>query len=133
MLHAVPLAGVLEAIGREAGAAVGEHVRDPERQGRERLVEEGHGRGGGLVVLDRQVHVAGGAVDGDVEIALARHAIAVSQLGQVLHVHVHEADLVVLEGAVGLTRALSRRQAVEALSLEDAVDGIPVQMRQEVA
>ena len=52
----------------------------------------------GLVVFDRQVHVAGGAVDGDVEIALTSFAIAVAQLGQVLHVHVHEADLVVLEG-----------------------------------
>src|ERR1700712_910438 len=30
-------------------------------------------------------------------------------------------------------RALGRRQAVEAFSLEDAVDGVPVQMRQEVA
>src|SRR4051794_20938559 len=43
----------------------------------------------------------------------------------------HEADLVVLEGAVRLTRAVSRRQPVEAFGLEDAVDGIPVQMRQE--
>jgi len=42
---------------------------------------------------------------------------------------VHEADLGLLEGAVGLTRALGRREPVEALSLEDAVDGIPVQMR----
>jgi hypothetical protein len=41
----------------------------------------------------------------------------------------HEADLVVLERTVRFARALGRRQAVEALSLEDAVDGIPVQMR----
>ena len=54
MLDTVLLAGVLEGIGREAGTAVSQHVRDPEWQGRERLLEEGHGRGGGLVVLVRQ-------------------------------------------------------------------------------
>ena len=75
------------------------------------------------------MHGAGGAVDGDVEVAFARLAIAVAQLGQVLHVPVHEADLVRLEGAVWLACALGRRQPVEALSLEDAVDRIPVQMR----
>jgi hypothetical protein len=75
------------------------------------------------------VHVAGGAVDGDVELAFARLAIAVAHLGQMLHVPVHEADLVVLERTVRFARALGRRQAVKALSLEDAVDGISVQMR----
>ena len=64
--HAVPLAGVLEAVGGEAGAAIGEHMRDPERQGLDRLVKEGHRRGGGLVVLDREVDRARSAVDGDV-------------------------------------------------------------------
>src|SRR3954468_2723507 len=53
-------------------------------------------------------------------------------LGQVLHVDVDEADLVGLEAAVRLSRALGGRQAVEALGLEDAVDRVPVQMRQEV-
>jgi hypothetical protein len=48
-------AGPLEALGGEAGAPVGEHVRDPEREGRERLLEEGPGAGLGLVVPDRQV------------------------------------------------------------------------------
>ena len=104
-------------------------MRDPEWQSGHGLVEEGHGRGGGLVVFHRQVHVAGGAVDGDVEVALAQHAIAISQFGQVLHFHMHEADLVVIERTVRFARALGRRQAVEALSLEDAVDGVPVQMR----
>jgi hypothetical protein len=47
----------------------------------------------------------------------------------VLYVHVDKADLVVLEAAVRFARALSGRQAVEAFSLEDAVDRVPVQMR----
>ena len=43
MLHTVPLAGSLERIGCEAGAAVGQHMRDLERKSTERLCEEGHG------------------------------------------------------------------------------------------
>ena len=57
---------------------------------------------------------------------------SLSQLGQVLHVEVHKADLVLLEGAVRFACSLGGRQAVEALGLEDAVDRVPVQMRQEV-
>jgi hypothetical protein len=37
VLDAELAAGLLEALGGEAAAAVGEHVRDPEREGRERL------------------------------------------------------------------------------------------------
>ena len=73
---------------------------DFERKGPERVREEGHRRGRGLVVLDGEVHVAGGAIDGDVQVALARDAVAILQLGQVLHIDVDEADLVVLEAAV---------------------------------
>jgi hypothetical protein len=51
----------------------------------------------------------------------------------VLDVHVYEADVVVLERAA-LTFALLRwRQTAETLSLEDAVDRIAAEMRQEVA
>lgn len=50
-------------------------------------------------------------------------------LGQVLHVDVDEADLVILDGAVRLAGLLGGRQPVEALGLEDAVDGVPVQVR----
>src|ERR1700712_4550930 len=50
---------------------------------------------------------------------------------QVLHVHVHEADPVRLELSMLALGAVSRRQPVEPFSLEDAVDGIPVQMREE--
>jgi len=45
---------------------------------------------------------------------------------------VHEADLIVLEVSMGAAGAISRREAVEAFRLENAVDGIPVQMRQEM-
>lgn len=129
MLHAVPLAGGLEGVSREARAAVSQHVRDLEGEGSYGLVEESDSRGGGLVVFHRQVHVARGTVDGDVQVALAQDAVAILQLGQVLYVHVDKADLVVLEAAVRFARALSGRQAVEAFSLEDAVDRVPVQMR----
>ena len=132
MLHTVPPAGALEGVSREARAAVSQHVRDLEGKGSPCLVEEGDGRGGGLVVFHRQVHVAGGAIDGDVQVALARDAVAILQLGQVLHVHMHEADLVVLEAAVRLASLFGGRQPVEALGLEDAVDRVPVQVRQEV-
>ena len=133
MLHTVPLAGGLERIGREAGAAVSEHVRDLERKSPKGVCQEGHRRGGGLVVLDGEMHVVGGPVDGDVQVAFARDAVAVLQLGQVLHVDLDEADLVVLEAAVRLAGLLGRRQPIEALGFEDAVDRIPVQVRQEVA
>lgn len=112
MLHTVPRAGGLERIGREAGAALGEHMCDLERKGPEGVREEGHRRGGGLVVLDGEMHVAGGAVDGGVQVALARDAVAVLQLGQVLHVDVDEADLVVLEAAVRFAGLLGWRQPV---------------------
>src|SRR3954447_8129179 len=49
-----------------------------------------------------------------------------------LHVQVHEADLVLLEVAVQLAGAVGRGEAIEPFRLEDAVDRIPVQVRQEV-
>ena len=130
--HTVAPASGLKGIGREAGAAVGQHVGDLEGQGSEGLVEEGDGRGRGLVVLDGEVNVARGAVDDDVEIPLAGSTIAIAELGQVLHVDMDEADLVVCKDAVRLAALVRWRQAVEALRLEDAVDRVPVQVRQEV-
>ena len=64
---------------------------------------------------------------------LRRLAIGGLQLGQVLDVDVHEAEIVVLEGAALALALLRRRQAAEPLGLEDAVDRVAVQMRQEVA
>ena len=95
-------------------------------KGPDRLLQEGDRRGGRLVVLDREVDEAGGALDGDIQEALAALTVSRAQLGQVLHVHVHEADLIVLEVSMRATGAISRREAVEAFRLEDAVDGIPV-------
>src|SRR4051812_10392180 len=42
---------------------------------------------------------AGGTVDSDIQVALAALAIAGTQLGQVLHVHVHEAEVIIFEGS----------------------------------
>src|SRR5207253_4106962 len=64
-------AELLEAVGREAGTAVGQQVRDPEREDADRLLEEGLRAGLGLVVLDREVDRARAAVDGHEQVALA--------------------------------------------------------------
>jgi hypothetical protein len=58
------VAGVLEAVGGAAAAAVGQEMGDVERKGHERLLEGRHRAGLGLVVLDRQVHPARAAIDG---------------------------------------------------------------------
>ena len=100
-------------------------------KGPDRLLQEGGGRGGGLVVLHGQVHPARAAVDGHRQGALRRDAVAVAQLGQVLHVQVHKADLVLLEGAVPCAGAISGRQAVQAFGPEDAVNRVAVQVGQE--
>ena len=99
---------------------------------RDRLLQEGDRAGGQLVVLDGQVHPARAAVDGHIEEALAALAIGGLQLGQVLDVDVHEAEVVVLERAALALALLRRRQAAQPFGLEDAVDGIAVEMRQEV-
>jgi len=79
------------------------------------------------------VDEARGTVDGDVQAALTEGSIPVAQLGQVLHVDVDEANLVVPESSLWLAGLLGGRQAVQAFGLEDAVDGVPVEVRQEVA
>ena len=53
VLHLQLAAGRLEAVRHEAGATVGEHMCDPEGQSGKGLFQEGHRRGGGLVILDR--------------------------------------------------------------------------------
>src|SRR5690348_12244144 len=80
------------------------------------------------------MHRAGTAVDGDVKIALAPFAIGGLQLGEVLDVDVHEAEVIVLEGALafgGLRRGRFGA-AIEARGLEDAPDAVAVEMRQEM-
>lgn len=57
---------------------------------------------------------AGGAVDSDVGVALAQDAVAVAQFGQVLHIDMHKADLVVPERTVRLADLFGGRQAVQA-------------------
>ena len=125
-------AGRLEALGGEAAAAVGQHVRDPEGEGGERLRQEGPSTRLGLGVLDRQVDEARAAIDGHEQVALAPLAIGGAQLRQVLHVQVHEAEIVLLEGPRRLARAARGREPPQARGPEDPVDRVPVQMRQEV-
>src|SRR4029453_7111655 len=133
MLHAQALARPLEAVSREAGAPIGQHVRDLEGKGLDGLLQEGHGAALSLVVLDREVHEAGGTIDGDIEVPLAALTVSRAQLGQVLHVHVHETKIVRLEAAMRSAGAISRWQAAQALSFQDAVDRVAIEMRQEVA
>src|ERR671913_126744 len=59
------------------------------------------------------------------------HAVAVAQLGPGLPIEGHETDLVGPEAAVRLARLIARRPAVQPFGLEDAGDGITVQMRPE--
>ncbi len=132
VLDAELAAAPLEPPGRETGATVGQQARDPEREGGERLLQEGLGAGLGLVVLDREVDGARATVDGDEQVALARLAVGGAQLGQVLHVHVDEAELVLLELARGLLRRGPDRPSAQALRFEDAVDVVAAQVRQEV-
>src|SRR5215203_4627716 len=107
-------------------------MRDLEREGLDGLLQEGHSTARGFIVLDREMDEAGGAVDGDIEVPLAALAISGAQLGQVLHVHMHEAEIVVLEGPVRLAGAACGRQTAQALGFQDAVDRVAIEMRQEV-
>ena len=107
-------------------------MRDLEGEGLDGLLEESHSTGGGLIILHGQVHPTRAAVDRHEEEALAGHAIPVPQLGQVLHIQVHEAEPVLLESSIRLARAARGRQAVEALGFEDTIDRVPVQVGQEV-
>src|SRR4029079_4388059 len=66
-------------------------------------------------------------------VALAALAILGAQLGQVLDVHVHEAEVIRLEAAVRSAGAACGRQAAQALGFQDAVDRVTVEMRQKVA
>jgi transposase len=132
MLQLQLAAGLLEAIAREAGSSVGEHVRDLEGKRADRLVQEGDCAGGQLVVLDRQMHPARAAVDRHIEEALAALAVSGCQLRQVLDVYMDEAEIVVLERAALPFALLRRRQTAQAFGFEDAVDGIAVEMGQEV-
>ena len=106
---------------------------DLEGKGLDGLRQEGDGAGRGFVVLDREMDEAGGAVDGDIQVALAALAVGGPELGQVLDVHVHEAKVVVLEGPVRLAGPACGRQAAQALGFQDAVDRVAIEMRQKVA
>ena len=118
-----------------AAAVVGQHMGEPEGEGGGGLLEEGNGAPLGLVVFDREVHRARAPVDGDVEVALAALAVGRLQLGQVLGVDVHEAEVVVAEAALASPWPPrgGRRPAAQPLGVEDAPDAVAVEVRQEVA
>ena len=120
--------------GGEAAAVVGQHVGEAERERRRGLAQEGDGALLGLIVLDREVDGARAPVDGNVEIALAPLAVAGLQLGQVLDVDVHEAEVVVAERALALGGAFGNGlgPAVQPLGFEDAPDVVAAEMGQEV-
>jgi hypothetical protein len=86
-----------------------------------------------IVVLDGQMHRPRAALDGQKQKALAALAVAGAQLGQVLHVDVHEAEIIVLEGAAAASRSALGRQSAQPFGPEDARDAVAVEMRQEVA
>src|SRR3954453_17268510 len=106
VLHPKLLARGLKAVSREARAAVGKHMGDLEGEGPDRLLQEGHGAALGLIILHRQVEEAGGTIDGDIQVPLAALAILGAHFGQVLHVYMDEAKIVVLEGPIWLRKAM---------------------------
>src|SRR5689334_16063674 len=97
-----------------------------ERRGRRGLTQKGDRACLGLIVLDGEVDRARAAVGGDIETALAPLAIGGLQLGQVLDVDVHKAEVIVLEGALALGGVCRWRvgAAVEAFGPEDAPDAV---------
>jgi hypothetical protein len=123
---------MLEGIGREAGPAVGQHMRDAERKRDDRLLQKGLGGDSCFIVLHRQVHVTGRAIDGDIQVALPGDAVAITEFGQVLHVDMHKTDFVFPEIAMWFAIPFCRWEAVQPFGSEDTVDGVPVEMRQEV-
>ena len=85
------------------------------KEGLDGLLQEGHRRGGGLIILDREVDEAGGPINRDVEVALAALAVSGAQLGQMLHVQMHKAEIIGLERTIRLPRSAWPRQAAQAL------------------
>src|SRR4051812_42919863 len=88
----------------EAAAVVCQYMRDAKGKRSGRFAQESDGTGFGFVVFDGKMDRARAAVDGDIEVALAPFAIGGLQLGQMLDVDVHEAKVIVLEGALTFGR-----------------------------
>jgi len=134
VLRAQFVAGLGESSGKEA-AVGGRHFGEAERKGGCGLAQKGDGALLGLVVLEREVDGAQAAVESDEQVSLAPRAVGSLQLGELLDVDVHEAEVVVTEGAVALGEFAGGGlwPAVQVLCLEDALDAVAVEVRQEVA
>ena len=83
---------------RELFAVVGQQLVDPDRTGLVQRLEEGLCTGCCLVGLELHKHPTRSPIDSHEQVA---PAALILHLGQVLHVHVHVAWLVALEGLVG--------------------------------
>ena len=88
---------------RELFAVVGQQLVDPDRASLVQCPQEGLCAGWRLVGLELHKHPTRGPIDSHEQVA---PAALVLHLGQVLHVHVHIAWLVALEGLVGYRRRL---------------------------
>ena len=106
-----------EAVG-ELAAVVGQQLDDLHRCGRVQAAQEVAAAGLALVGVDAQENPAGGAVDGDEQVA---PGALVGHLWQVLDVHVHEARRVILEGLAHDRRVLVLHRApVQAVARQAA-------------
>lgn len=106
-----------EAVG-ELAAVVGQQLDDLHRCGRVQAAQEVAAAGLALVGIDAQENPAGGAVDGDEQVA---PGALVGHLWQVLDVHVHEARRVILEGLAHDRRVLVLHRApVQAVARQAA-------------
>ena len=101
-------------------AVVGQQLGDPEWTGLVQCLQEGLRTGGRLVGLELHKHPARSPINGHEQIA---PAALVLHLGQVLHIHVHIARLVALEGLVCYRRLLGFEgvEVARAMAAQTAV------------
>ncbi|ANX03426.1 hypothetical protein PG2T_03955 [Immundisolibacter cernigliae] len=105
---------------RELGAVVGEQARDAHRAGRGQGTEEGARRARALVGFQGHVNPAGGPIDGHEQ---EPAPVLVGHLRQVLHVDVHKAGHVGLEGLADrfVRRRAQGAQVAHAVAAQAAV------------
>lgn len=127
-------AGAFEIIGGKAGSAIRQHMSDPEREGFLCLSEKGDRIGGGLSIVNGEMHEAGAAINGNVEVALAHVPVCSPQLRQVFDVDVDVAEIIIPEAPLSFGRQgwWLCGASVQAFRPQDTIDVVAVEMRQEV-